>query len=142
MLFLVSSPPRDLLLPVSSPRRYHSTYPCGNHIFSLFISHIFLVYITSPILVEIFFSLYRSSYPIPYHLLFVLITFILLVTIISAIFFVSSPLRDLLILFSLPRQYHFIYPCYNNLILVLISFSFSWFLCFFLLIFLARFSSS
>ena len=101
-----------------------------------------LVYITSPKFVTIVFYLFWSSSPCAYHLLILLITLILLVAIVDARILVSSPFHDLLLLISSPRRYQFSYPCRNPLLLFLIVFPLSWFLCLYLSRSSARFSSS
>ena len=101
-----------------------------------------LVDITSLKFVTIVFYLSWSSSPCAYHLLILLITLILLVAIVDALILVSSPSYDLLLLISSPCQYQFSYPCRNPLLLFLIVFPFSWFICFSLSRLMARFSSS
>ena len=120
---------------------FHSTYPClfislwysSPCIFSLSISlrlyllqlSLRLVDITSPILVAIFLFLSLLSYPYPYYLLLVIINFLILFTIVSPLLPISSPSLDSLLLFALPRRYHFAYPSRNRLLLDVIFFSLS-----------------
>ena len=149
-LLLVSSPPRDILLLVNLPRRYHFSYTCRNHLFDSLIS--------------LYLSPSQSSSLHPDFILLLLIRFILLFTVVSILILVSSPPCGFLIIFSSPRLYHFTYPCYNHffasyislilyllqyyspcnyhLLLVQIVFSFSWFLCLYLSRSTMRFSLS
>ena len=101
ILLLVSSPTCDIILPISSPHRYHSTYPYFNSL------------LTSLILLLLQFLLLYSTRP--GLLLIGLVTLLLLVAIIGALL-----LYDLFLLVSLPRQYHFFYPSCNHLFHVLI----------------------
>ena len=111
VLLIVSSPPCGLLLLASSPLWYHFAYPCFNRLFASSVS--------------LRLSVLQSSYPCTDCLLFVLIPLLLLVAIVGVLLLISSPFRDLLLLVSLPRRYHFAYPSHNHLLLVLIFFSLS-----------------
>ena len=99
-----------------------------------------LIDITLPKFVTIVFYLSWSSSPCAYHLLILMITLILLVAIVDVLILISSYSHDLLLLISLPRRYHFYYPCRNPLLLFLVVFPLSWFICFSLSWSSARFS--
>ena len=82
-----------------------------------------------------------------------MIPLIIFFVIISALLLVSSPSCDLILIvgitspilfaiFSSPLQYHFTYPCWNNLLVVRIFFFLYWFLCLSFWRSLARFSLS
>ena len=103
---------------------YHlftSLWYSSPHLFALSISlcpsllqlYLHLIGITSPILVAIVLSLYQSTSNFNNFLLLVMITFPPLAAIVGAILLFSSPTCDILLLVSLPCQYHFAYPCYN-----------------------------
>ena len=112
-LILVSSYCYGCLLLDILPLQYQYTSPFRDCLLLLLVEIFFYSYLHFPV---IFFS---SS------LSLVNITLPILVTIVSS-----------------PRRYHFAYPCNNYLLLYLIVFYLSWFLCFSLLWSSACFSSS
>ena len=68
-----------------------------------------------------------------------MIPLLIIISIINTLLLLYSPPCDILLLVSLPCRYHFAYPCHNSLLVFLIVFSLSLFLCF---SFFYRFSAS
>ena len=124
-----ASPPIFASLCSFSPRIF--TLLTSLHL-SLQQSSLLLIDTTSHILFVIVSSLSCLSSPRPYCILVLLIHLLLLVTIVGALLLISSHLCDPILLVTLPLRYHFNYPGFNRITLIMVVSFLSWIPHFFL----------